>query len=144
MAFVYPSVDQFKSYFFRDFPYGDDMGKNVLDADIAKAYQQANINFNEDFWGGQSSFEVGYFYLAAFYLVYDMQSSSQGLASTASWVETAKSVGNVSQSFAIPQRILDNPELAIYSTNKYGLKFLSMILPQLSGQIFGVIGSTRP
>ncbi len=144
MTFAYPSVQQFKDYFFRDFPYGTDQAKNVVDADIAKAFQQANCNFNEDFWRDQSSFEVGYFYLSAFYLVYDMQTSSQGLASTASWVETAKSVGNVSQSFAIPQRILDNPELAIYGQNKYGMKYLSLILPQLSGQIFGVIGSTRP
>lgn len=144
MSFAFPSVDQFKAYFFRDFPYGTDMAVNVLDQDIAKAFQQANCNFNLDFWRDQASFEIGYFYLAAFYLVYDFQTSSQGLASTASWVETSKSVGNVSQSFAIPQRILDNPELAIYGSNKYGLKFLSLILPQLTGQIFGVIGSTRP
>ncbi len=144
MAYVYPSVDQFKSYFFRDFPYGTDIATNVVDADIAKAFQQANINFNEDFWANQASFEVGYFYLAAHYLCVDFAASSQGLASTFAWVEQSKSVGNVSQSFAIPQRILDNPELAIYATTRYGAKFLSLILPQLSGQIFAVHGTTRP
>lgn len=144
MSYENPSVQAFKDYFFRDFPYGSDIETSVTDQDIAKAYQQTNVNINQGLFDGQSTYSIGYLLLSAHYMVLDLRASGQGLSGQFNWTEQSKSVGNVSQSFAIPQRILDNPLWALYSQTNYGVQYLQLILPQLSGQVFISYGSTRP
>lgn len=143
MAYENPSVADFKAYFVRDFPYGTDVDTSVTDADIAKAYQQVNVNINQGLFDSQAAYTLGYLLLAAHYLVTDLI-AGQGVNGAANWVEQSKSVGNVSQSFAIPQYILDNPLLSLFSKTNYGMQFLQLILPQLPGQMFISYGSTRP
>lgn len=143
MAYSKPSVDDFKAYFFRDFPYGTDPATSILDLDIAKAYGQTDFNFNSDLFGTQADYTLGYLLLAAHWLVIDIRMSSQGIAGKYSWLTTNKAVGSVSEGYQIPQRILDNPELAQLSQTNYGAKFLQLILPQLSGQIFFAHGRTH-
>lgn len=149
MAFINPSVSEFKQQFFRDFPYQPspgaiDLSKYIQDQDIAQAYQETNINFNPELWADQSSFTLGYLLLSAHYLVMNIRASSQGISGQFNWNSTNKSVGSVSEGFQIPQRILDNPEFAMLSQTTYGARFLFLVLPQLSGMIFPVAGSTRP
>lgn len=144
MAFVNPTIQEFKDYYFRDFPYGVDIDTSVTDLDIAKAYGQTDFNFNPDLFSNQANYTLGYLLLAAHWLVIDLRMASQGIAGKYSWLTTNKSVGSVSEGFQIPQRILDNPELAQLSQTNYGAKFLQLILPQLSGQIFSVHGRTLP
>ncbi len=144
MAYNNPSVADFKAYFYRDFPYGTDMDTDVLDQDITKCFQQTNFNINQALFSDQSSYTVGYLLLAAHYLVVDLRMSSQGLNGQYSFLEQSKSVGQVSQSFAIPQRIQDDPYMAMLMKTNYGAKYLELILPGLSGQIFISYGSTRP
>lgn len=144
MAFAYPSVADFKNYFYRDFPYGTDPNVAVLDQDIAKAFQMTNVNFNQNLWGDQSSFNVGYFLLSAHYLVMNLRMSSQGINGQFSFLEQSKGVGNVNQSFAIPQRVLDNPDWAVLMKTNYGAQYLQLILPQLAGQIYPIAGRTLP
>ena len=139
-----PSVGDFKNYFVRDFPYGTDPSTSILDQDIANAYAEVNVNFNPALWSDQGSYNLGYLLLAAHYLVLNILSSSQGISGQFSWNQTAKSVGSVSETLQIPQRILDNPEFALLSKTNYGARFLALVLPQLSGQIFIAHGSTRP
>lgn len=144
MSYTNPSVADFKEYFFRDFPYGTDPETSVLDQDIAKAFGQTNININPNQWAGQAAYAIGYLLLAAHYLVVDLRMSSQGINGAYQWLEQSKSVGNVSQSFAIPQRILDDPYIAGLSQTNYGAKYIQLLLPQLAGQVFISYGSTRP
>lgn len=143
MAYLNPTVQDFKDYFTRDFPYGTDPETSVLDSDIVKAYGQTNINFNPDLFANQESYTVGYLLMAAHWLVVDLRMSSQGISGAYSWIVQSKSVGSVSESFAIPQRILDNPEWAMLAQTNYGAKFLQLMIPQMSGQIFSVFGGTR-
>lgn len=143
-SYVNPSVADFKAYFTRDFPYGTDPATSVLDSDIAKGQQLANINFNPCFFADQGSYSVGYNLLSAHYMVLDLRASSQGINGQGNWLESSKSVGSVSQAFSIPQRILDNPEFAMLTKTNYGMLFLQLILPQLCGQVFIAYGSTRP
>lgn len=143
MAFVQPTVSDFKAFFTRDFPYGSDPS-TVMDADIQRAISTAAINFNEDFFGDQASYSTGFLLLSAHFLVMNLRASSQGIAGQYGWLQSGKSVGSVSESFSIPQRILDNPEFAMLSKTNYGAQFLMLILPQLSGNIFTVCGGTRP
>lgn len=144
MAYTNPSVADFKAFFNRDFPYGTDPETSVLDSDITKAFTFTNVNFNEALFGDQGSYNVGYLLLSAHYLVMNLRASSQGINGQFAFSENSKSVGNVSQGFAIPQRILDNPDWAILTKTNYGAQFIQLVLPQLAGQIYTVCGSTRP
>lgn len=144
MAYMNPSVSDFKNYFTRDFPYGTDPNVSVLDGDIAKAFGLTNMNINPGLFQDQGSYNIGYFLLSAHYLVMDLRASSQGINGQFSFLEQSKNAGAVSQSFAIPQRILDNPEFSILCKTNYGAQYLALLLPLLAGQVYNVFGSTRP
>ncbi len=144
MAFNNPSVAEFKAYFFRDFPYGTDVDTSVTDADIAKGFQLCNMVINQGLFSAQADYTVGYFLLSAHYLVMNLRMSSQGINGQFSFLEQSKSVAALSQAFAIPQRILDNPDWAILMKTNYGAQYIQLLLPRLAGQVFIAYGSTRP
>lgn len=144
MAFSNPSVADFKAQFFRDFPYGTDLNTSVIDQDITNAFLLVNVNMNPSLFGDQGSYNVGYLLLAAHYLVMNLRASSQGINGQFNFLQNAKSAGSISEAFGIPQRILDNPDLAILCKTNYGATFLQLILPQVGGQVFTVCGTTLP
>lgn len=138
-----PTIDQFKIYFSRDFPFGTDQATSVLDADIAKAFIGTNCAINQDLFSTQDKYSMGYLLLSAHNLVMNLRASSQGLSGKYPFLEVSKNVGSVAQAFQIPQRILDNPIFAYYCNTNYGAQFLHMILPLLSGQVFIAYGTTQ-
>lgn len=138
-----PTIADFKTNFSRDFPYGT-TNSTVKDFDITKALNEAGFNINESLFGTQDSYSMAYLYLAAHYLVMDLRASSQGISGAFGWLESGKSVGSVSQSFSIPQKILDNPVFAYYSKTNYGAKYLSLVLPRLVAPISIAAGGTLP
>ena len=140
----HPTIAEFKAYFTRDFPYGTDPETSILDTDINKAFGQTRININPNLFADQESFSIGFMLLAAHYLVVDIRMSSQGIGGQFNFTEQSKSVGSVSQSFAIPQKILENPYFAMLVKTNYGAKYLELVLPQLAGAIFPVHGRTLP
>lgn len=140
--FVNPSVQDFKNYFNRDFPYGT-TPNTVMDIDITNAYQDAGINFNPDLWADQQSYSIGYMLLAAHYLVINLRASSQGISGQYEWMQVGKGVGSVNESIQIPDRIMANPELAMYTKTYYGAKYVLFIIPQLSAQIYTVRSCTN-
>jgi hypothetical protein len=145
MPFNNPTVAEFKDYWYRDFPYGTDPDTSVLDKDITKAFGQTNVNINQNLFSNQEDYTIGYMLLAAHYLVIDLQMASQGVSGGGfSWLTTSKSVGSVSEGFQIPQRILDDPNMAMLSQTLYGAQYLQLLLPRLTGNMFNVYGSTRP
>lgn len=99
---------------------------------------------NPGLFSTQANYTLGYLMLSAHFLVLNIRSSSQGISGQYSWLQTNKNVGSVSEGLQIPQRILDNPEFAMLSKTNYGARFLMMVLPQLTGQIFNVYGRTLP
>lgn len=143
MAFNNPSVADFKSKFFRDFPYGTDVATSILDQDITSAFQSVNVNMNQDLFGDQGSYTLGYLLLSAHYLVMNIRASSQGINGQFNFLQQSKSVGSVSEAFGIPQRILDNPDWAMLTKTNYGAMFIQLVLPQLAGNVFTVCGATR-
>lgn len=143
--FSNPSVADFQVYFSRDFPFGgSDPNTSVLDSDIAKAFMSTNVNINTALFADQGSYTLCYLLLAAHYLVTNLRSSSQGINGQYSWLEQSKGVGGVNQSFSIPQRVLDNPYWSMLSKTNYGAEYLQLLLPQLMGQMYIAVGSTRP
>jgi len=129
----------FKAFFRRDFPYGD-TDDTVTDEDIDNAFTEANTQFNEALFDTDDQKKVAYMNLSAHLLVQTIRAGQQGIASGYSWLQAAKAVGPVSESFSIPQRILDNPQLAMLTETRYGAKYLQLLLPQLAGQVFAVRG----
>lgn len=154
MPFVRPNVDQFKAYFVRDFPYGaqdggdqggDNMGLDfVLDQDINKALNRTFLMLNESLCSTQEFYDEVYLLLSAHNMVMNLRNASQGVASQPEWLRTGKAAGSVSESQQIPQRISDNPELAMLQRTGYGQEYLELILPLLTGAMFWVPGRTLP
>ncbi len=104
----------------------------VTDNDIIKAIGQAKLAINEKFGYTKEDKITIFLHLVAFYLVMDKKNQSSGVNGGFLGVTSSKSVGDVSESYAIPQYILNNPLWSIYAQNGYGLKYLSLILPYLS------------
>jgi hypothetical protein len=140
MAWSNPSVADFKAYFFRDFPYGTDLNTSVLDQDIATAFQLTNVNINQGLYASQANYTIGYQLLSAHFLVLNLRQSSQGINGQFAFLEQSKGVGGVNSSFAIPQRILDNPEWSVLAKTNYGMQYLALLIPALSGQMYTVMG----
>lgn len=137
-----PTEAQFKAQFARDFPYGV-TSEFVMDSDITNALRQAYFVVNQGLFDTENDFQFAYLYLAAHYLVMNLKASSQGLGGAYSWLESSKSVGSVSQSFAIPEAIMKNPAFAMISKTNYGAYYLSLILPLAVGQVGLAEGTTQ-
>lgn len=144
MAFTNPQVADFKSFFQRDFVYNSDINKGITDTDIAVAFTKVNPFINPEFFPDQTTYNNNYLLLAAHYMVLSIRRSGQGLNSQANFLLSGKSAGPVSSSFSIPQRLLDNPELANLCKTGYGEEYLMYVLPQLSGFIFVAPRRTHP
>lgn len=143
MAYEYPTVQDFKDYFFRDFPFGTDPNNNILDQDVSKALNCAENDFPAGLFTSQSDFTQGVLLLSAHWLYTNIKASG-GLSAQPNWITTSKAVGNVSEGFQVPQYIMDNPLLAMLSQTWYGKQYLFQILPRLAGQMFNQYGRTKP
>lgn len=141
-----PTVAEFKAYFFRDFPYATDANDltKVQDQDITNAFLDVDLNLNPEIVTSQEMWTSAYLNLGAHFLVTNLRNSSQGLAGQYGWLQASRGAGSVSESVAIPQKILDNPQLAMLAKTNYGAKYLMLILPQMLGQMFSVCGATQP
>lgn len=108
------------------------------DEDIENAMAEASVNFNESLFDDEQA-KLIFLYLTAYYLTYDLQNAT-GAVQTG--VITSKSVGSVSESYGIPTSFLNNPTYSLYAKNGYGLKYLSLIIPYLQGNILFFKGAT--
>ena len=181
------TVDDFKQYFTRDFPYlptytagkvyfkgdevyvapnfyqslidnntaavtdttawkavNDSVDGYLSDFDIEKAIGEATLNFNEELFSeDDAAKKIPFLYLVAYYLVIDIKNGMAGLGSSAyaSYIGS-KSVGNVSESYAIPSWVQNDPTLGLYMDNGYGKKYLTLVLPRITGFIYLARGGT--
>ena len=117
---------------------------NVLDytqdSDIINAIAEAKVNFNEGLFADCCTAKLVFLYLVAYYLTVDFQNAMSPMGGGG--IVQSKSVGSVSESYAIPQWMLNNPTFGMYATNGYGRKYLSLIRPYLLGTIILSKGRT--
>jgi hypothetical protein len=145
MGYSNPSVQDFKTYFARAFPFGANPAEEITDDDITRAFQTTNAFINASFFSDQGTYTIGYLNLAAHYLVTSINLSGLGLTmGGVGGVESSKSVGSVSVSYQIPDMYLKNPFYAALARTGYGLVYFDMIAPYLIGRMTYVRGSTRP
>jgi hypothetical protein len=143
-AYLNPAVADFQNFFQRDFPFGTDINNNVVLQDILTAFWEANGVINVNLFEWQSTYTQGYYYLSAHMLTENLRMSSQGINGQFAWLQTSKGVGPVSEGFSIPDVVLRNPVFAAWSKTNYGRKYLTMILPMLTGPMTSVFGNTKP
>lgn len=143
MTFVAITIQNFKDYFLRDFPYGPDIEQNVLDEDLTRALDESFAEIPQGLFSDQADFEIGLKYLMAHFLVLNLQNSSQGLSGQYEWLTSSKSVGSVSSSFAVPEGVSNNAQLSHFAKTNYGARYISIIWPRRIGQIFTVGGRTQ-
>lgn len=140
MAYVNPAISDFKAYFNRDFPYSNADLSTVQDNDIQKALDQQQNLINPCLFYNQAIYTQGALLMAAHFMVLNLRASAQGIAGKFDWLQSSKSVGGVSGSFSIPERLLENPEFSILVSTTYGTQFLYIVLPLLTGEMYSVYG----
>lgn len=142
------TVADFKGFFSRDFSYtaafDPDNPDYITDADIEKAFSEAKIILNQGLFSSDDTIRIGYYYLSAHFLVNDIRTATQGLASTGEFPVNNRSVGSVSEAYAIPDYYANNPILSFYTKTGYGMKYLALVLPNLVGNVGAVCGATLP
>lgn len=110
------------------------------DSDIINAMAEAQVNFNEDLFSDCCTAKLVFLYLTAYYLTVDFQNAMSPMAGGG--IVQSKTVGSVSESYGLPQWMLNSPILGMYAQNGYGRKYLSLIRPYLVGNIILSKGNT--
>lgn len=114
----------------------------ISENDIVRAFSEAKINFNVNLFTCCNDAAMVFYYLAAHYLVIDLNNANNPLALGFMGFTTSKSVGSVSESYGIPQWVLNSKNLGLYAQTGFGRKYLSLILPYLTGAIIYTPGAT--
>lgn len=109
--------------------------KRVTDADIVGAIFDAQFNVSQSLFDGEPQFQRALLYLSAHCLVQKLLAAGEGLASQFSWLITSKGAGDVNTGYAIPEKILKDPMLSMFSTTRYGMMYLQIISPLLIGNV---------
>ncbi len=107
----------------------------VNDSDIAGAFQDADFNVNPDLFADGAPFRRAFCFLAAHMLVEKLTASGEGLFSQYNWLITGKTAGDVSATYAIPKKIMEDPFLALMTRTRYGAMYLQIIAPLLVGNM---------
>jgi len=146
------TTEDFKGYFYRDFEYAKPFGSEypipgcpeeyITDQDIEKAFTEAKSNFNPGLFSYDDQLKVCYLYLAAHYLVNDMQTAAQGINSVGYAPVNSRSVGSVSESYTVPEWAVNDPYWSNFVTTRYGMKYISLVKPLTIGNVKVYMGWT--
>ena len=117
--------------------YNDSVLNYTQDSDILEAINEAFVNFNEGLFPDEATAKLVFLFLVAHYLTVDFRIA---LGNLQVGITTSKSVGSVSESYTVPQWLLNNAALSAYATTPYGIKYASLIRPYLVGNFFIVKG----
>ena len=123
-------------------PYNDSVFNYITDDQISEAICEAQINFNPDLFESCALSTKAFYYLTGHYLVIDLNIMNAPFATGFLGLLQSKSVGSVSASYGIPAYIMNDPNFGLYGQTQFGLKYLSLVLPYLNGQIMIVQGKT--
>ena len=120
----------------------DSVDNYIQDSDIMRAFKESKVNFNAGLFGDDDTVKMVFLYLAAHYLVIDLNNAQNPLGMGFMGFTQSKSVGSVSESYAVPSFATNNALLSQLMLTGYGRKYLSLLQPYLIGNIFLVPGRT--
>lgn len=141
------TVQYFKEYFYRDFPYSVSQTdfSGIVNADIDKAMKEAALTYNPNLFDkGSEEEKIAFGYLTAHYLVIDIANSTSGLANKFKGYISNKSVGSVSVGYSLPSWITDSPILSLLAQTGYGAKYLALMMTNMVGNVAIAKGATQP
>lgn len=152
MAYTTPTIDEFKIQFARDFAFnipanmtGDDSSLDkVRGVDITNAQLQAAIVVNPGLIESQALFSFWMNVVTAHFLATNIQASSQGLGSAASWLTASKAVGEIREAYLVPKKVRESVLLSGLMQTQYGKQFVVAMSARLIGNIQIVPGTTLP
>lgn len=108
----------------------------VTDYDLQAAIVAAmSFNINPCLFSSQTAYTYAYNLLVAHYLCENIAAGNTGIFGKAEWLTSAKTVGNVTEHYEIPDRVIRSPYLSKLSKTTYGAQFLELVSPQLIGNI---------
>lgn len=107
----------------------------ITENDILRAFSEAKVNFNPTLFDCDDEALMVFYYLAMHYLVIDITNALSPMTTGFIGFTQSKSVGSISESYGIPQWMLNNALLSGYAQTGYGRKYLSLIQPYLVGNI---------
>jgi len=117
----------------------------VTDYDIVTGFNAATqFNLNASLFSSQYAYIYAINLLSAHYMVLNLQAGNTGIAGKAEWLTSSKSVGNISEQYMIPARMMKSPYLSKLSKTTYGAQFLELVSPLLIGNIRSYYGGTNP
>lgn len=112
--------------------YDDSTLNYCRDEDIQEAIQEASINFNKNLFPDCVKTKTAFGLLVAHFLTVDFNNA---IGAGGAGITTSKSVGSVSEGYAIPAWLTNNEVLSTFATTGYGIKYASLIRPLLVGNI---------
>lgn len=120
----------------------DSVDNYIQDSDIMRAFKEAKVNFNAGLFSDEETIKMVFLYLSAHYLVIDLNNAMNPLGMGFMGFTQSKSVGSVSESYAVPQWMLNNAILSQYMQTGFGAKYVSLIYPYLIGNVLLIKGKT--
>jgi len=135
------TIDDFKSYFARDFIFGTEI-PDITNTDIIKGITESDLSFNYDLYPSLDVNDVmktALLYLTAHFVLINTDTADTGGQSQ--YNVSSKSAGGISISHDIPDWCKQG-ECAIYSTTSYGLRFLMLSKPYMFAA-FNAKGKTQ-
>ncbi len=139
------TTQDFKTRFHRNFNYTNVSDPDYVgNQDITNAFGEAKITFNQTLFGNDDDITLAYLYLTAHFMCVDIAMANGGVNSQANFPVSARTVGSVSESYAVPEAYTQSANLSYYTQTAYGLKYLAMVLPRLVGNFGHVYGGTTP
>lgn len=145
------TVQNFKDRFYRDFTYANQVPDQkepptdldiIQDLDITNAFTQAMLLLNPSLLSGDTGVLEGYLLLSAHCLWLNIAAANGGAG--VAFPVSSRAVGSVSESYLIPDAYKNSPVLAQYTQTRYGMQYLNLVLPNLSGNVIAICGATQP
>lgn len=118
----------------------DSVDNYISDSDITRAFLEASVNFNENLFDTEAVQLMMFYYLTAHYICIDANNVNNGINFGYMGIAQSRSVGSVSESYSIPAWLINDPMYSMYANTGYGLKYLSLIEPYLTGSFIYVKG----
>lgn len=107
----------------------DSVENYIQDSDIERAFEEAKGSFNTALFSDCNTAQMYFCYVAAHYLVMDIYNAQNALSMGFNGMVASKSVGSVSESYGIPQWIMNSPLYGMFAQTGYGRKYLMHVIP---------------
>ncbi len=139
------TIDDFKARFTRDFNYtAPDNPDYVSDQDITNGFGEAQAAINQGLFSSDAVITLAYLLLTAHFVCSDLRAAAAGVWAPGAMPISSSGMGAASESYQIPEAYSKNPLLAMYTQTAYGMRYLQMALPNMTGNVVVVAGATQP